>query len=105
MLERILEPEVMDSASEAHDYDTMDHSQVNQLFVADFLDFVASDSDRAIETVLDVGAGTAQIPIALCGANQSVQVVAIDMAQHMLRVGQANVERAGLSRRIRLQLC
>src|SRR5438309_11762346 len=105
MLERVLEPEVMDSASEAHDYDTMDHSHVNQLFVADLLAFVAYDSNRAIETVLDVGTGTAQIPIALCGAHTGVHVVAIDMAQHMLRVGQANVERAGLSKRVRLQLC
>ena len=34
MLPRVLEPEVMDSAAEAVDYDQMDHSHVNQLFVA-----------------------------------------------------------------------
>ena len=36
-LERVLEPEVMDSPEEALDYDSMDHSGVNQLFVDDMI--------------------------------------------------------------------
>ncbi len=36
MLERVLEPEAMDSPEEARDYDAMDHSAVNRVFVADF---------------------------------------------------------------------
>ena len=36
-LDRILEPEVMDSAEEARDYDAMDHSEVNRRFVDDLL--------------------------------------------------------------------
>ena len=35
MLPRTLEPEVMDSAEEAGDYDAMDHGAVNRAFVAD----------------------------------------------------------------------
>jgi ubiquinone/menaquinone biosynthesis C-methylase UbiE len=100
MLERVLEPEVMDSAAEAHDYDTMDHSHVNQLFLNDLLRLRTD-----FQTLLDVGTGTAQIPIALCEKHGTVRVVAIDMAQHMLRVGQHNVERAGLIERVRLQRC
>jgi ubiquinone/menaquinone biosynthesis C-methylase UbiE len=100
MLARILEPEVMDSAAEAHDYDTMDHSHVNQLFIDDLLQIRSN-----FQTLLDVGTGTAQIPIALCAKHSTAQIVAIDMAQHMLRVGQVNVERAGLTERIRLQYC
>ena len=37
-LERMLEPEVMDTVAEAHDYDCMDHSGVNQVFVTDLLE-------------------------------------------------------------------
>ena len=37
MIPRILEPEVMDSPLEAVDYNTMDHSQVNRVFVDDLL--------------------------------------------------------------------
>jgi ubiquinone/menaquinone biosynthesis C-methylase UbiE len=100
MLERVLEPEVMDSAEEARDYDSMDHAHVNQLFVSDLLK-VRND----IATVLDVGAGTAQIPIELCRRHASVRVVAIDMAQHMLDVGQHNLVTAGLTDRIEVKLC
>ncbi len=100
MLERVLEPEVMDSAEEARDYDSMDHAHVNQLFVSDLLQIC---NDFAL--VLDVGAGTAQIPIELCRRHATVRVVAIDMAQHMLDIGQRNLDKAGLSGRIELKLC
>lgn len=99
MLTRRLEPEVMDTAEEAHDYDAMDHAAVNRIFVADFL----AVWDRT-NPVLDVGTGTAQIPIELCRQSAEAQVVAIDLAEQMLRVGQANVDRAGLGGRIRLEL-
>jgi ubiquinone/menaquinone biosynthesis C-methylase UbiE len=100
MLPRVLEPEVMDSAQEARDYDAMDHSQVNRVFVADFLSFWTGSG-----TVLDVGAGTAQIPIELCRHHATVKVIAIDLAEHMLRVGEENVRRAGLAGRIELKCC
>jgi ubiquinone/menaquinone biosynthesis C-methylase UbiE len=98
MLPRVLEPEVMDSPEEARDYDAMDHSQVNRVFVADFLCFW----DRH-GPVLDVGTGTAQIPIELCRQVPKVQIVAIDLAEHMLQVGRDNVRRAGFQSRLRLE--
>jgi ubiquinone/menaquinone biosynthesis C-methylase UbiE len=100
MLSRILEPEVMDSANEACDYDAMDHANVNRVFIDDLL-----QARSEVRRVLDVGAGTAQIPIELCRRHATAEVIAIDMAEHMLRVGRANVERAELSSRIRLQRC
>jgi ubiquinone/menaquinone biosynthesis C-methylase UbiE len=100
MLSRVLEPEVMDSADEARDYDAMDHSAVNRVFVTDFLAVC-----HGANPLLDVGTGTAQIPIELCRQAPTAHVVGIDLAHHMLRVGQANVDRAGLSERIRLQRC
>ncbi|MDE0736953.1 MAG: ubiquinone biosynthesis protein UbiE, partial [Pirellulaceae bacterium] len=60
-LERILEPEVMDSIEEARDYDEMDHAAVNEVFVSDLLE----TGDVGGE-ILDLGTGTAQIPVALC---------------------------------------
>ena len=98
MLPRVLEPEVMDSADEAHDYDAMDHSQVNRVFVTDFL---ASWNGEG--PLLDVGTGTAQIPIELCRHSPKAQIVAIDLAEHMLKVGRENVREAGFSDRIRLE--
>ncbi len=82
MLSRILEVEVMDTPQEAHDYDAMDHALVNRVFVADF---------RAVwngaNPILDVGTGTAQIPLELCRQGAAAQVVAIDLAEQMLVVG------------------
>jgi ubiquinone/menaquinone biosynthesis C-methylase UbiE len=98
MLPRVLEPEVMDSAEEARDYDSMDHSHVNRVFVTDFL----SVWDRQ-SPVLDVGTGTAQIPIELCRQAPKAQVVAIDLAEQMLEVGRENVRKAGFADRIRLE--
>jgi ubiquinone/menaquinone biosynthesis C-methylase UbiE len=90
----------MDSAEEARDYDAMDHSGVNRAFVADFLAFFAPVPGQI---VLDVGTGTAQIPIELCRQDPVVNVVGVDLAEHMLRVAKENVERAGLANRIRLE--
>src|SRR6266446_2589048 len=99
MLPRTLEPEVMDSPEEAHDYDSMDHTAVNDLFVADF---------RAVWNgagpVLDVGTGTAQIPIAFCRIAPAARIVAVDAAESMLAVGRDNVARAGLADRLELKL-
>jgi ubiquinone/menaquinone biosynthesis C-methylase UbiE len=91
---------VMDSAAEARDYDAMDHRLVNERFVADFLAFRSASGK-----VLDVGAGTAQIPIELCRRSAGVRVVAIDAARHMIDLGLANVRRAGFADRIRIELC
>lgn len=98
MLPRVLEPEVMDTAEEARDYDAMDHAEVNRLFVADLL---AHFSGAGV--LLDLGTGTAQIPIELCRQHLTVRVLGIDLADHMLQLGQENVRRAGMDSRITLQ--
>jgi 2-polyprenyl-3-methyl-5-hydroxy-6-metoxy-1,4-benzoquinol methylase len=96
-LPRTLEPEVMDTAQEASDYDAMDHGQVNTRFCEDRL------AQRAAPgRVLDVGTGTALIPIALCQRSPDVQVEAIDLAAHMLALAERNVARAGLAGRIQV---
>lgn len=99
MIPRVLEPEAMDTPEEAAEYDAMGHSAVNARFVADFL---AAHGPCRGGTILDVGTGTALIPIELCRADPSADVLAVDLADAMLAVGRGNVEDAGLSGRIRL---
>lgn len=96
-LPRILEPEAMDSAEEAADYDAMDHGQVNARFCDDLLAATPRPG-----RVLDVGTGSALIPIELCTRAQDVAVEAIDLAGHMLALAERNVLRAGLGARIAL---
>jgi len=98
VLERVLEPEVMDTYEEARDYDSMDHQAVNALFVLDFL--TAGDIGTDI---LDVGTGTAQIPVELCRQHENCRVIAIDMAAHMLDLARFNIEVDGFTQRIFLQ--
>jgi ubiquinone/menaquinone biosynthesis C-methylase UbiE len=98
MLSRVLEPEVMDSQEDAHDYDSMDHREVNRLFVSDLLAAGPIDGE-----ILDVGTGTAQIPIELARQHEGARILAVDLAEHMLKLARRNVERAGLTERIALE--
>lgn len=98
MLQRVLEPEVMDTAEEAIEYDAMDHGDVNRRFCADLL-LLAPNPER----VIDVGTGTARIPIELCRMHPTCTVVATDLADHMLAVAKRNVQAAGLDARITLR--
>jgi ubiquinone/menaquinone biosynthesis C-methylase UbiE len=100
MLPRILEPELMDSDEDAHEYDAMDHAAVNAAFVGDLLTTLENSSDTL--RVLDLGAGTAQIPIELARRSSQSQVTAVDAAASMLAVARSNVETARFSDRIEL---
>ncbi len=102
-LPRVLEPEVMDSPLEAQDYDTMDHGEVNRRFVEDLLAAQRRAGIALDARVLDLGTGTAQIPIELCLRNSAASVLAIDLAASMLQLAAENVERRGLSARIALE--
>ena len=104
MLSRRLEPEVMDSPQDAADYDAMDHWAVNRLFVDDLL--AALNSEFTIQKsgldILDLGTGTAQIPIELCKRMPTCRIMAADAAVSMLELARYNVEAAGLTERIQL---
>jgi hypothetical protein len=65
---RVLEPEVMNTIEEAIAYDRMDFTVINTAF-ADRAIELASQLDSAL--VLDVGTGTARIPILRWGCSLS----------------------------------
>lgn len=101
-MQRELEPELMDTPEEAVDYDQMDHSEVNRVFVDDLLAAWGAIEGRV--TVVDLGTGTAQIPIELCRRNANLHVTAIDAAANMLEVARRNVAHALLDDQIELVL-
>ena len=110
MLERRLEPEVMDTSEDAHDYDTMDHSTVNRVFVDGFLDFARANGfdarlaePRQPLRFLDVGTGTALIPIELCSRQIACRVIAIDLAAEMLKLADLNIAKAGFANAIQAE--
>lgn len=104
MIKRILETEVMDTQAEAFAYDDMDHSAVNQQFVSDLLAKVEEMNGLTGE-VLDLGTGTARIPVLLCDATEDLRVFAIDMAVEMLEVARMNIELGSHIDRIMLARC
>jgi len=97
MLERILEPEVMDSQQDADEYASFDNSGVNEEFVARALE-LAPPTGR----VLDIGTGPADIAILLARRAPGLKIVAIDLGQHMLAMARENVRRAGLGERVEI---
>jgi ubiquinone/menaquinone biosynthesis C-methylase UbiE len=99
MLDRVLEPEIMDDWPEATAYDAMDFSAVNRDFA-----LTAINLHPHAVRILDIGTGTAQIPIILCQEKSGYQVLGVDMAQSMLILGRRNIEAAGLLQQIRLEL-
>lgn len=109
-LQRTLEPEVMDTVEEAVDYDSMDHGEVNRLFVDELLSAADEngfgDRVQAAEDplrVLDVGTGTALIPIEFCRRAVTASVWGIDLAVEMLKLAERNVRDAGLHGRVLLE--
>jgi ubiquinone/menaquinone biosynthesis C-methylase UbiE len=102
-IDRVLEVEVMDTPQEALDYNRMDHSQVNQLFASDLraAGFIGGD-------VLDVGTGTALIPVEICRQakahplSQRMRIMAIDLAVEMLNLARYNIEIAGVRETVQL---
>lgn len=98
-MERILEPEVMDTEAEALEYDSMDFLAINTLFAQR-----AVELGSRIAHVLDLGTGTARIPILIAQARPEWQIVAIDLAESMLAIARKNVVSAKLETQIQLEL-
>jgi ubiquinone/menaquinone biosynthesis C-methylase UbiE len=93
-LMRILEPELMDTRADAEGYDAMDFLEANTRFAEDALALVAR---RKTVQVLDVGTGTAQIPILMLRRRPDLKILAVDLAREMLRVAARNVADAGFA--------
>ncbi|CAN5442692.1 class I SAM-dependent methyltransferase [soil metagenome] len=98
-MHRILEPEVMDTEADAVEYDAMDFREANQRFADDAIALLrGSESPQ----VLDIGTGTAQIPIMMLQREKTMRIVACDLAQEMLRVASRNAALLGVADRLKL---
>lgn len=95
VLARVLEPEVMDTAEDAAEYDAMDHAGVNRAFAADCLAFAGP-----VARLLDVGTGTGLIALELLRRAPGLRLVAVDAAYAMLAVARCHADDAGLGDRV-----
>ena len=105
MLTRILEPEVMDSAEDAREYDAMDHAAVNAQFVdrsADMLLAIATPQACESSTWAPAPPKSRSSSAA---ARRHVHVTAVDAAESMLALARKNVAAAGFDRPHRAGSC
>jgi ubiquinone/menaquinone biosynthesis C-methylase UbiE len=85
-MQRVLEPEYMDTAEEADGYDAMDNSGPNAAFVERLVELGATGR------MLDLGTGPGHIPLLVCDRLPSSTVVGLDAAEHMLRHARHHLE-------------
>ena len=97
MLERVLEPEVMDTEEDASEYDAMDHTEANAAFVERL---VTLDPGGRM---LDVGTGPGHIPLLVVERVADAEVIAIDLAERMLAIARRYVEASPHAARVRLE--
>jgi ubiquinone/menaquinone biosynthesis C-methylase UbiE len=82
-MQRVLEPEAMDTAEEADAYASMDHSEANAAFLERLFELGAHGH------MLDIGTGPGQIPLLVCARDPSARVTGVDLSEHMLRHARA----------------
>src|ERR1700761_6066705 len=93
-MHRTLEPEIMDTVQDAEEYDAMDFSATDTQFAERT---VALLGEARGVRALDIGTGTAKIPVLLLARRPDINLVAIEMAGEMLRLAAKNLQAAGLS--------
>ncbi|MEG4803625.1 methyltransferase domain-containing protein [Microcoleus sp. ARI1-B5] len=98
-MQRVLEPEVMDTWEEAVEYDSMDFTEVNAAFAKS-----ARSLGPMCGKILDAGTGTARIPIAIAQMRPDWELTCIDLSANMLKLAAENVEKAGVQQQIKLEL-
>ena len=77
-MDRVLEPEVMDSWEETIEYDSMDFTEVNAAFAMS-----AAALGPVFGNLLDAGTGTARIPIAMSELRPAWKLTCIDLSANI----------------------
>jgi len=101
MMERVLEPELMDDPEQVLAYAGANFEQENQGFVDQFCGLY-DDLDGA--HILDLGCGPGDIPIRLARRHPTCRIMGIDASQPMIAYAEHAVKKAGFHDRVQF-LC
>ena len=99
-MQRIPEPELMDSDAQADAYAHADFEQPHNMYIQRFKD--AFPGEDMAGCVVDLGCGPADISIRFAKAFPRCTIDAMDGAAQMLKYGHRAIDAAGLGQRIRL---
>jgi ubiquinone/menaquinone biosynthesis C-methylase UbiE len=92
-MDRILEPEVMDTWEESIAYDAMDFTDVNTTFANDAIAIFTTDYRlKQPILVLDAGTGPGRIPVLMAQIRQEWKFVAVDLAESMLQIARQHLQ-------------
>jgi ubiquinone/menaquinone biosynthesis C-methylase UbiE len=97
-MERVLEPELMDDDNQARAYAQADFSTSNQWFV----DQLLTDFAPALQHVVDLGCGPADVLIRLARAKPDLHVTGIDGSTAMINLATAAIQATDLEQQITL---
>lgn len=95
-MQRVLEPEYMDTPEEALGYQAMDHSAANRSVVERFLALGGAQ----VRELVDLGTGPGDIPILLAQQTSIPRILGIDAAAEMLKLARPKVAALGLQHRL-----
>jgi ubiquinone/menaquinone biosynthesis C-methylase UbiE len=101
LVERIPEPELMDSPAQAAAYAAADFSEPHDAFVAAFAERFPELHDGR---VIDLGCGTADVTVRFAAAFPDTTLVGFDGAPAMLDLAVAHVQSTGTEARVELRL-
>jgi len=100
MMDRTLEPELMDDPEQVLAYARADFEEENQGFVDRFLEYYPDWTEGHL---LDMGCGPADIPIRFARALPRCHITGVDGSAAMIRYAEQAVKAAGFEDRIALQ--
>jgi ubiquinone/menaquinone biosynthesis C-methylase UbiE len=95
MLQRVLEPEVMDTEADALEYEAIPNDEVNEQFTDELLR-LCPNPVRCV----DLGTGPGNIPMLIALKHRTVQIIGLDLSLNMLKLARRRVEVAGVSDRV-----
>jgi len=98
MMTRVLEPEVMDDMEQSIAYAGADFSVPNQRFA----DQLVQKFPERIHSVLDIGCGSADIPLRLARLVPEIEIMAVDASATMIQLARESVSDSGFEDRITL---
>ena len=101
MMERVLEPEVMDDPEQVLAYAEADFEEENQGFVDQFFTLYP---DLENPHIVDLGCGPGDIPIRVARRHATCRVTGIDASQPMIAYAEQAVQKAGFHDRVQF-LC
>jgi 2-polyprenyl-3-methyl-5-hydroxy-6-metoxy-1,4-benzoquinol methylase len=101
MMERVLEPEVMDDPEQVLAYAEADFEEENQGFVDKFFTMYP---DLESPHIVDLGCGPGDIPIRVARRHATCRVTGIDASQPMIAYAEQAVQKAGFNDRVQF-LC